>query len=52
MFANRRHFREMQAGPQEGITSNILADRRETSVSARLARAYAGTSALRTWPDG
>ena len=27
MFGNRRHFRELQAGSQEGIASNILADR-------------------------
>ena len=27
MFGGRRHFRELQAGSEEGITSNILADR-------------------------
>jgi DNA-binding HxlR family transcriptional regulator len=27
MFGNRRHFRELHAGSQEGIASNILADR-------------------------
>ena len=27
MFGNRRHFRELLAGSQEGIASNILADR-------------------------
>jgi DNA-binding HxlR family transcriptional regulator len=27
MFGNRRHFRELQAGSEEGIASNILADR-------------------------
>src|SRR5487761_1022943 len=27
MFGNRRFFRELQAGSEEGIASNILADR-------------------------
>ena len=27
MFGNRRHFRELQKRPEEGIASNILADR-------------------------
>jgi DNA-binding HxlR family transcriptional regulator len=27
MFGNRRHFRELQIGSEEGIASNILADR-------------------------
>ena len=27
MFGNRRHFRELQASSEEGIASNILADR-------------------------
>jgi DNA-binding HxlR family transcriptional regulator len=27
MFGNRRHFRELLAGSEEGIASNILADR-------------------------
>jgi DNA-binding HxlR family transcriptional regulator len=27
MFGNRRHYRELLAGSQEGISSNILADR-------------------------
>jgi DNA-binding HxlR family transcriptional regulator len=27
MFANRRHYRELLAGSEEGISSNILADR-------------------------
>ena len=27
MFGDRRHFRELQAGSEEGIASNILADR-------------------------
>jgi DNA-binding HxlR family transcriptional regulator len=27
LFGNRRHFRELQAGSEEGIASNILADR-------------------------
>ena len=27
MFGNRRHFRELQAASEEGIASNILADR-------------------------
>jgi DNA-binding HxlR family transcriptional regulator len=27
MFGNKRHFRELLAGSQEGIASNILADR-------------------------
>jgi hypothetical protein len=27
MFGNRRHFRELQKRSEEGIASNILADR-------------------------
>jgi DNA-binding HxlR family transcriptional regulator len=27
MFGNKRHFRELQAGSEEGIASNILSDR-------------------------
>jgi DNA-binding HxlR family transcriptional regulator len=27
VFADRRYFRELQAGSEEGIASNILADR-------------------------
>ena len=36
MFGNRRYFRELQAGSQEGIASNILADRLKRLVSAGL----------------
>ncbi|HUB40374.1 MAG TPA: helix-turn-helix domain-containing protein [Streptosporangiaceae bacterium] len=36
MFGNRRHFRELQAGSQEGIASNILADRLKRLVQAGL----------------
>jgi DNA-binding HxlR family transcriptional regulator len=32
MFGNRRHFRELQAGSDEGIASNILADRLQRLV--------------------
>jgi DNA-binding HxlR family transcriptional regulator len=32
MFGNRRHFRELQAGSEEGIASNILADRLQRLV--------------------
>jgi DNA-binding HxlR family transcriptional regulator len=30
MFGNRRHFRELLTGSEEGISSNILADRLKT----------------------
>ena len=33
MFGNRRHFRELLAGSEEGIASNILADRLKTLLS-------------------
>lgn len=33
MFGNRRHFRELQAGSEEGIASNILADRLKRLVA-------------------
>ncbi len=36
MFGNRRHFRELLAGSEEGIASNILADRLKRLVSAGL----------------
>jgi DNA-binding HxlR family transcriptional regulator len=36
MFGNRRHFRELQAGSQEGIASNILADRLKGLVAGGL----------------
>jgi DNA-binding HxlR family transcriptional regulator len=36
MFGNRRHFRDLQANSQEGIASNILADRLKRLVSAGL----------------
>jgi DNA-binding HxlR family transcriptional regulator len=36
MFGGRRHFRELQAGSQEGIASNILADRLKRLVQAGL----------------
>ncbi len=36
MFGNRRHFRELLAGSQEGIASNILADRLKRLVDAGL----------------
>jgi DNA-binding HxlR family transcriptional regulator len=32
MFGRRRHFRELQAGSEEGIASNILADRLQRLV--------------------
>jgi len=32
MFGNRRHFRELQSGSEEGIASNILADRLQRLV--------------------
>ena len=32
MFGNRRHFRELQAGSEERIASNILADRLQRLV--------------------
>ncbi len=33
MFGNRRHFRELLAGSEEGIASNVLADRLERLVA-------------------
>jgi DNA-binding HxlR family transcriptional regulator len=36
MFGNRRHFRELQATSDEGIASNILADRLKRLVEAGL----------------
>jgi|HubBroStandDraft_5_1064220.scaffolds.fasta_scaffold175104_2 DNA-binding HxlR family transcriptional regulator len=36
MFGNRRHFRELQAGSQEAIASNILADRLKRLVHSGL----------------
>ena len=36
MFGNKRYFRELQAGSEEGIASNILADRLKRLVSAGL----------------
>ena len=36
MFGNRRHFRELQAGSEEGIASNILADRLKRLVESGL----------------
>lgn len=33
MFGNRRHFRELQAASEEGIASNILADRLKRLVA-------------------
>lgn len=36
MFGNRRHFRELQAGSEEGIASNILADRLKRFVAGGL----------------
>lgn len=36
MFGNRRHFRELQAGFEEGIASNVLADRLKRLVRAGL----------------
>ena len=32
MFGNRRHFRELLTGSEEGIASNILADRLQRLV--------------------
>jgi DNA-binding HxlR family transcriptional regulator len=34
MFGNRRHFRELLGGSEEGIASNILADRLKRLVAA------------------
>jgi len=34
MFGNRRHFRELLSGSEEGIASNILADRLKRLVAA------------------
>ncbi|WP_308798171.1 winged helix-turn-helix transcriptional regulator [Agromyces silvae] len=36
MFGNRRHFRELLAGSEEGIASNILANRLKRLVGAGL----------------
>lgn len=36
MFGNRRYFRELLAGSEEGIASNILADRLKRLVDAGL----------------
>jgi DNA-binding HxlR family transcriptional regulator len=36
MFGNRRHFRELLAGSEEGIASNILADRLKRLVETGL----------------
>ena len=36
MFGNRRHFNELLAGSEEGIASNILADRLKRLVAAGL----------------
>ena len=36
MFGNRRHFRELLAGSEEGIASNILASRLKRLVEAGL----------------
>jgi DNA-binding HxlR family transcriptional regulator len=36
MFGNRRYFRELMAGSEEGIASNILADRLKRLVHAGL----------------
>jgi DNA-binding HxlR family transcriptional regulator len=43
MFGNRRHFRQLLTGSEEGIASNILADRLKRLVRAGLlTRADAG----------
>lgn len=36
MFGNRRHFRELQAKSEEGIASNVLADRLKRLTAAGL----------------
>jgi DNA-binding HxlR family transcriptional regulator len=36
MFGNRRHFRELLNGSEEGIASNILADRLQRLVEQRM----------------
>lgn len=36
LFGNRRHFRELLAGSEEGIASNILSDRLKRLVKAGL----------------
>ena len=36
MFGNRRHFRELLLGSEEGIASNVLADRLKRLVEAGL----------------
>lgn len=36
MFGDRRHFRQLQSRSEEGIASNILADRLKTLVDAGL----------------
>ena len=38
MFGNRRHFRELVAGSEEGIATNILASRLKHLVAAGLLR--------------
>jgi DNA-binding HxlR family transcriptional regulator len=39
MFGNRRHFRVLEESSEEGIASNILADRLRRLVSGRAAHA-------------
>ncbi|MEQ8935054.1 MAG: helix-turn-helix domain-containing protein [Amphiplicatus sp.] len=36
IFGGRRHFNELLAGSEEGISSNILADRLKTLLAARI----------------
>ncbi|UFZ01418.1 helix-turn-helix transcriptional regulator [Bradyrhizobium ontarionense] len=36
MFGNRRHYRELLGKSEEGISSNILADRLKTLLEARI----------------
>ncbi len=36
MFGNRRHFRELLTKSEEGISSNILADRLKTLLDERI----------------
>ena len=45
MFGNKRYFRELLAGSQEGIASNILADRLKRLVGAGLLTALASDPA-------
>jgi DNA-binding HxlR family transcriptional regulator len=50
MFGGRRHFRALQAGSQEGIASNILADRLKRLVqSGLLTRDEAGRGQRATY---